>query len=165
MLRQAGLGAPESVRFGSWPDIATHVEDLLERHERVWVRALHGAGTRAALPVRTPEQAVAWVRWWSEERGLAPDQFMAAQMLPGREFAYQSLWQDGELVAGQARERVEYLYGHLTPSGQTSTPTVARTVAEPAVDALALAAIRALDPEPHGVFCVDMKQDADGQPA
>ena len=66
----------------------------------------------------------------------------------GREFAYQSVWQDGELVAGQARERVEYLYGHLTPSGQTSTPSVARTVDEPAVDDLAIRSIRALDPDP-----------------
>ena len=89
---------------------------------------------------------------------------MASEMLPGREFAYQSVWQDGTLVAGQCRERVEYLYGHLTPSGQTSTPAVARTVRAPEVDDVALAAIRALDARPHGVFCVDLKQDASGQP-
>ena len=88
--------------------------------------------------------------------------FMASELLPGREFAYQSVWQDGELVAGQARERVEYLYGHLTPHGQSSTPSVARTVRIPAVDVTALAAIRALDPCPHGVYCVDMKESADG---
>ena len=67
-----------------------------------------------------------------------------------------------QLVAGQARERVEYLYGHLTPSGQTSTPSVARTVAEPAVDDLAQRRIRALDPQPRGVYCVDIKESADG---
>ena len=27
---------------------------------------------------------------------------MASEMLPGREFAYQSVWQDGDLVVGQA---------------------------------------------------------------
>jgi len=104
------------------------------------------------------------VRWWHEEKGLSPTDFMAAEMLPGREFAYQSLWQDGHLVAGQARERVEYLYGHLTPHGQTSTPAVARTVRRPDVDALAIAAVEALDPRPSGVFCVDVKEAADGLP-
>jgi carbamoyl-phosphate synthase large subunit len=164
VLRAARIGSPESVRFDGQTDVADRVADLLKRHDSVWIRALHGAGTRAALPVRTPDQAVAWIAWWTEERGLAPDQFMAAQTLPGREFAYQSLWQEGELVAGLARERLEYLYGHLTPSGQTSTPAVARTVRDSSVDDLALAAIRAIDPEPHGVFCVDIKQDANGCP-
>jgi carbamoyl-phosphate synthase large subunit len=112
--------------------------------------------------VRSGSQAEAWVRWWIDERGLLASDFMVSEFLPGREFAYQSVWQDGELVAGQARERLEYLYGHLTPSGQTSTPAVARTVDEPAVDALAMRAIRALDAEPRGAYCVDVKEAADG---
>lgn len=164
VLHAAEVRSPESVRFADEADAHDRVADLLERHATVWVRALRGAGTRGALPVTSPEQALAWISWWTEERGLTVTEFMAAQMLPGREFAYQSLWQDGELVAGQARERLEYLYGHLTPSGQTSTPAVARTVANPVVDTLAMAAIRAIDPHPHGVFCVDMKEDAEGRP-
>jgi carbamoyl-phosphate synthase large subunit len=140
------------------------VADLLRRHERVWVRARAGAGARASLPVRRPEQAHAWVSWWMEERGLSASDFMVSEMLCGREFAYQSVWQDGELVAGQARERVEYLYGHLTPSGQTSTPSVTRTISEPAVDGLAQRAVRAVDPSPQGVYCVDMKENAEGVP-
>ena len=95
---------------------------------------------------------------------MSAHDFMVSEFLGGREFAYQSVWQDGELIAGQARERVEYLYGHLTPSGQTSTPSVARTVALPGVDDLACAAIKALDPRPRGVYCVDIKESASGQP-
>jgi len=95
---------------------------------------------------------------------MSASDFMLSEFLGGREFAYQSVWQDGELVAGQARERVEYLYGHLTPSGQTSTPSVARTVAEPEVDRLACAAIKALDPRPRGVYCVDIKESSSGEP-
>src|SRR5207245_2208796 len=108
--------------------------------------------------------ARAWIAWWVDERGMQPRDFMAGEMLPGREFAYQSIWQDGELVAGQARERLEYLYGHLTPSGQTSTPSVARTVHEPAVDAAAQRAIQAVEAVPNGVYCVDLKQNAAGTP-
>jgi carbamoyl-phosphate synthase large subunit len=163
-MRQADVSVPESYPFEDLTDVAEVTKAMLASHERVWVRARTGAGARASLPVRSADQAVAWVCWWVEERGLSPRDFMAAEMLPGREFAYQSLWQDGELVAGQARERIEYLYGFLTPSGQSSTPAVARTVAEPAVDLLACQAVRALDPRPNGVYCVDIKEAVDGSP-
>jgi carbamoyl-phosphate synthase large subunit len=102
------------------------------------------------------------VEWWVDERGLAIADFMAAERLPGAEFAYQSVWKDGALIAGQARERVEYLYGHLTPSGQTSTPAVARTIAVPEVDRVAQQAILVLDPSPQGVYCADLKTASDG---
>lgn len=163
-MGDAGVAVPESAPFTDWESVRAVTADLLSRHERVWIRARVGAGARGSLPVRSADQAVAWIRWWEAERGMSPGDFMAAQMLPGREFAYQSIWQDGELVAGQARERVEYLYGHLTPHGQTSTPAVARTVDLPEVDELACAAVRALDPGPMGVYCVDVKESADGKP-
>jgi hypothetical protein len=163
-LRAESVPVPDAVLCDSIDDVVPLTEKLLADHQRVWVRARSGAGARASLPVRTGAQAEAWVRWWVDERGLVPSDFMLSEYLPGREFAYQSVWQDGELVAGQARERLEYLYGHLTPSGQTSTPAIARTVRIPTVDDVAARAIRALDPEPQGVYCVDMKESADGQP-
>ncbi|MGH9012884.1 MAG: hypothetical protein ACRDZ1_02930 [Acidimicrobiia bacterium] len=163
-MAAADVAVPEAVAYSSPADVSPVTEKLLGEHERVWVRARVGAGARASLPVRSGAQADAWVRWWVDERGLAASDFMASELLPGREFAYQSVWQDGKLVAGQARERVEYLYGHLTPSGQTSTPAVACTVREPGVDDLAMAAIRALDPVPRGVYCVDIKESASGAP-
>jgi len=119
-LTEREVPVPESAAITTLDDACMRVEDLLRRHERVWIRARTGAGARASLPVRTSLQARSWIAWWVDERGMQPCDFMACEMLPGREFAYQSVWQDGELVAGQARERLEYLYGHLTPSGQTS---------------------------------------------
>jgi len=50
----AGVAMPENVDYDD--DLASVVsatEKLLERHERVWVRARRGAGARASLPVRT----------------------------------------------------------------------------------------------------------------
>ena len=163
-MRDADVSVPEAATYESLAAVIDVTDDLLTKHERVWVRARVGAGGRASLPVRTGAQADAWIRWWIDERNMKATDFMVSEMLPGREFAYQSVWQDGALVAGQARERVEYLYGHLTPSGQTSTPSVARTVREPVVDDLALRAIRALDPAPRGVYCVDIKESATGAP-
>ena len=163
-MEQAGVAVPVSLDFTDRSSVAERTQQLLSTYERVWIRARVGAGARASLPVRSAEQALSWIDWWVDEKGMSPVDFMGAEMLPGREFAYQSLWQDGALIAGQARERVEYLYGFLTPSGQTSTPAVARTVREPCIDELAQRAVRALDPRPHGVYCVDIKEAADGAP-
>lgn len=163
-ISQVGVPVPESAGVENLGTATEVVAGMLTRYERVWVRARAGAGARASLPVRRPEQASAWIAWWIDERGMRACDFMVSEMLPGREFAYQSVWQDGELVAGQCRERLEYLYGHLTPSGQTSTPAVARTVACPEVDEIAQRAIRAIDDSPQGVYCVDLKESADGVP-
>ena len=89
--------------------------------------------------------------------------FMVSQFLPGREYAFQSLWKDGELLTSQARERLQYLYGHLTPSGQTSTPSLAKTVHRQDLNELAAACVRAVDPQATGIFCVDLKEDAEGR--
>jgi carbamoyl-phosphate synthase large subunit len=164
-MSAAGVPMPESIDFDDDLDhVVDATESLLTRHERVWVRARRGAGARASLPVRSGAQARAWITWWTDEKGMASRDFMASEMLPGREFAYQSVWQDGRMLAGQARERVVYLYGFLAPSGQSSTPQIARTVDEPPVDEVAQRAVRALDPRPNGVYCVDIKESAAGVP-
>lgn len=163
-VRAAGLPSPEFAHVRSEDELRAATKRILQRHGKAWVRAVHGAGARASLPVTSPEQAVSWLRYWVEVKGLAPSDFMVTQFLPGREFAFQSLWQDGRLVTSQARERVEYLFGNLVPSGQTSTPSVARTVRRADVNELAIAAIHALDPNATGIFCADLKEDEHGVP-
>jgi hypothetical protein len=160
-MAQAKVPTPVSSDIVDLDDAETQTDKLLADFERVWIRARTGAGSRAALPVRSGLQARHWIEYWMSEKGLQASDFMAAEMLPGREFAYQSVWHRGQLICGQARERVEYLYGFLSPSGQSSTPAVARTVREDAVDQTAIRAIQALDPEPHGVYCVDAKTGED----
>jgi carbamoyl-phosphate synthase large subunit len=163
-MAEAGLPTPRFVRPESEESLREATASILDRRERAWVRAVRGAGARASLPVSSPDQAVAWVRYWSETRGLATKDFMVSEFLPGGEFAFQSLWLEGELVTSAARERLEYVFGHLMPSGQSSSPSVARTVHRTDVNELATQAVQAVDPRATGVFCVDLKEDEDGRP-
>lgn len=163
-IQAAGLPVPEFAGVDSENTLREGTERILDRHAKVWVRATRGAGARASLPVTNSEQAVQWVRYWIDVKGFDWDDFMVTEFLPGREFAFQSLWREGELLTSQARERLQYLFGHLVPSGQTSTPSVARTVHRSDVNELASDAIRALDAGATGVFCADLKEDADGRP-
>lgn len=133
-------------------------------NEKMWVRATEGAGSRASLPVINFKQARMWIEYWDRMKDVKYGEFMMSEFLPGKEFAFQSIWKKGELITSQARERIEYLFANRMPSGQSSTPTVAKTVHREDVNRIATKAIRALDKEANGVFCVDLKENKKGIP-
>ena len=137
-------------------------KQVASRSEFVWVRLNRGAGSIGALPVRTYEQAKNWIDYWADMKGQWHTNFMFCEHLPGREFAWQSLWHDGELIRGFPRERLEYVFGHLMPSGQSSTPSVAVLSKDLRVPTLGAAAVGAVDVKPHGIYGVDMKEDVEG---
>jgi len=163
-MADRGVSVPVAFHVTSPETLKHALAELLELQPKLWLRAIRGAGSRASLPVNSFYQADAWIDYWRTFRGIDYGDFMASEFLPGPEFAWQSLWYQGELITSQARERVEYIFGNLTPSGQTSSPSVARTVNRDDVNSAGVAAVRAVMDEPHGVFCVDMKESADGQP-
>ena len=163
-MQEAGVPVPQAIHLQDIDQLASALSQLLVKQPRVWLRAIRGAGSRASLPVSNALQAEGWIDYWRDFRGLQPSDFMLSELLPGAEFAWQSLWRDGELITSQARERLEYVFGNLTPSGQTSSPSVARTVNRADVNQIGRAAVLAADPRADGVFCVDMKEDGEGTP-
>jgi carbamoyl-phosphate synthase large subunit len=98
-------------------------------------------------------------------KGLKYSDFMVCEFLPGKEFAFQSIWKDGEIITSQARERMEYVFGNLTPSGQSSSPSIAKTVHRNDVNKIATEAVKTIDKKATGIFCVDMKENKQGVPS
>ncbi|MEM3874848.1 MAG: ATP-grasp domain-containing protein [Candidatus Bathyarchaeia archaeon] len=128
----------------------------------IWIRARHGAGGRGSTPAYNRETALSWINYW-RARGMKWD-FIAQEHLPGRNIGFHSLWKDGELVTSMARERIEYVYPHLAPSGVTGTPAVQRTIHDDDVNKIATEAVLAIDPKFNGIACVDLKENRDGVP-
>jgi len=127
-----------------------------------WYRATKGAGGKASLIITTESEIKMWRDYWRKrEPGI---KFMLSEFLPGPEYAWQSLWWNGKLIVSQARQRLEYLFGYLTPSGQTSSPTVAKTVHNSTVNQTCTDAILAVDSKATGIFCVDLKENDKGVP-
>jgi carbamoyl-phosphate synthase large subunit len=122
-----------------------------------WLRATSGAGARGSCKVESLEQGYAWLDFW-KARGVNW-QFMAQEYLPGPEFAFQSVWYQGRLITSAARERLEFVFPQHAPSGVTSSPVVARSVHNEQVNRIATQAILAVDDEPNGIYCVDLKCD------
>ncbi len=152
--------------YDTLPIIISDAEDInyaFRQFNRVyWLRSAYGTGGRGSTPIRNTATAKAWIKYW-RSRG-AKDNFIAQKYLPGRNIAFHSVWCDGELVTSQARERVEYIYPYLSPSGITGTPAVQRTIVDAKVNRTAIDSILCIDDSPDGIFCVDLKEDEKGKP-
>ncbi|HEY8489716.1 MAG TPA: carboxylate--amine ligase [Dehalococcoidia bacterium] len=151
----AGLRVPET-------RLITTVDDLraaFEAYGDPWLRPVTGAAGRGALHARGFEQARLWLEF---NQGWGS--YTAARYLSPESVTWQSIWNRGELVVAQSRRRLYWEFADRAPSGVTGITGAAVTVADPALDEIAQRAILAVDPQPHGVFSVDLTYDADGVP-
>jgi hypothetical protein len=166
LLSKKGINVPLSIQVKSINNLKQDMEYIMNESDRdvIWLRAIKGAGSKAALPVKSYRQAREWIHYWRSTKMLESRDFMISELLPGREYAFQSLWYKGELITSQARERIEYLFGNLFPSGQSSSPSVARTVHNEDVNRVATEAVNAIDEEATGIFCIDLKENSKGIP-
>lgn len=130
----------------------------------VWMRARTGAGSFAAKKVDSEKAAWEWRNVWHLR--LDVGDFMLSEYLPGEDRSYTGVWWRGEPVASACRVRVEYA-DMRTPSGQCSSPRIAKLDSRPETFDIAEAAIRrvseATNTRPHGAFYVDMREAADGR--
>lgn len=164
LLRARGIPAPLTLPVRSLARVAALFRTFPDRR-RLWCRIRAGAGSMGAVPVATPAQASAWIRYWREMRDVPVAAFTLSEYLPGRDFACQSLWTNGRLVLVKTMERLSYHGAVRHPSGVSSIAALARSVIEPRVADVAVRAIRALGSRVSGAFSVDLKEDRRGVPA
>jgi len=162
-LKKMGIAVPEAYWLKDEGDLHIACESLLVSGEKAWLRGIHGSGSTASLPVKTREQVENWIQYWIDMKGYELADFMISEFLPGPEYAWQSVWHKGTLVRAELRQRIEYLGGKQSISGQTSSPSVARTVVSDKANLLGYDAVKAIDPDASGIFCVDMKTDEEGR--
>jgi carbamoyl-phosphate synthase large subunit len=161
-LRERGIPAPLTYPITNVAKVERLFRHFKPRAE-LWCRIRVGAGSHGAIPVRNPAQVKSWVAYWETMRAVPRRSFTLSEYLPGRDFCVQCLWDNGTLVLAKMAERITYL-DTGGPSGVSSMPALARTAYEPRVFAVCEQAIRALDARASGVYFVDIKESADGEP-
>lgn len=160
LLRAAGIPVPDTFVIQREEDVHAAFSAIPTRP--VWVRGSGAPGIGigvASLPCREAKHAVAWIDHYRGWGG-----FIASRFLPGRNLTWCGLFRDGQLLAAQTRERLEYVIPHVSPSGITGAPAVSRTVVDARVRSIGEAAVRALPGPAHGIFFVDMTEDEEGAP-
>ncbi|MEM2875349.1 MAG: ATP-grasp domain-containing protein, partial [Candidatus Bathyarchaeia archaeon] len=159
VLKKAGVPVPETIEIRGEEDIYRAFEEL---EKPIWIRSTTGAGGKGSTPVSSVKAALAWVEYWmSRDKKL---KFIAQEYLPGRNLAFHALFRNGELITSMARERVEYIYPNISPSGITGTPSVQRTIHSEKVNRIAEEAVLAIDPSYNGIASVDLKEDSEKTP-
>ncbi len=155
-LKAAEVPVPESMPVETQHDL----DEAFERFDgELWLRAATGAGGAGAFKTGNPDHAKMWLdmhEGWGN--------FTAAEVLPGPgDYVQDSVWDHGNLIALQSQSRILRGTVSISLPGVTARGS-ATSDAPPEVDEIGMAAVRALMPEPHGIFRVDFFADADGVP-
>lgn len=155
LWRDAGLKVPDTHPVESVEEL----EKAFAEFGDVWIRKTSGAAGRGSFHTSSPAQAKAWVDF----NGGFED-FTASAYLSPVSVTWQSIWNDGELIVAQGRQRISWEFGDRAPSGVTGITGSAVTVSDQQVDEISLKAIHAIDRHPHGIFSVDLTYDKEGIP-
>lgn len=128
-----------------------------------WLRASSGYGGKASLPVKNFNQAKMWISYWID-RGLSWNNFLASELLPGREVSWVSIWRNGKLICSQQKERISWVQGHIAPSGVGGTTAIQKTVSYSRINKICTDTIKAIDKTPNGIYVIDTKENRKGVP-
>ena len=160
-FQKAGLSVPRNIFINDEKDLIESFRDLRENEsQKIWIRSndISGGG-KGSLPTSSLEFAREWI---NHHDGWGT--FMAAEILTSETVTWQSVWKDGELVVAQTRKRSGWVHGNRAVSGVTGVTRVGVTHSDPEIDSLAIAAIKAVDENPNGIFGVDFAIDKNGTP-
>lgn len=133
-------------------------------HGQAWMRLRRGAGSMGALRVRSNAMMEAWLAYWHAERGVTADEWMIAEILPGRDLSWTGVYLDGELLGSACKERVVPMGASRHPANVSSTASVQTIVSRRDVNERCERAVQLLDPEPNGVYMLDLRENVDGVP-
>jgi hypothetical protein len=155
-LEAAGVPAPPSLLVETPADLKQAFKQF---GPDVWLRARQGAGSRGAYRAPSYDLGSAWLDihdGWGR--------FMAAEVMPGPlELSWESIWKEGELIAGQVETRVVRGNIGISLPGVSNRGVLLRD-GPPEAAAVAELAVKALMPVPDGIFRVDLISDSAGSP-
>ena len=136
-------------------------EDLLnayqEIHGEMWIRDIKGAGGKGSLKTNSFDEALHWINY---NRGWG--HYTIAEYLSEKSTTFTSIWKDGILIAGQGRKRLYWELGPAFISGVSGATGGGATDNDPVVAEIAIKSVKAIDPEPNGIYSVDMTYGQDG---
>jgi len=154
--KSAGIKVPNTLFIQNKEDLSNAFKYL---GERIWIRDIKGAGGKGSLPTSDFKEACSWLDFCN-----GYGHFNAAELLSDRTVTWSGIWNHGELVVAQTRERLYWEYSNNSYSGVTGLTGTGITVDDQKVTDIALASIFAIDSSPNGIFSVDMTYDFNGLP-
>jgi carbamoyl-phosphate synthase large subunit len=164
-LDGCGMNVPKSITLSSYKDLEKRFDEVkISDNHPVWCRIRRGSGSAGAAPVYSKEEAFFWIQYWEMHKSSSISDFMLSEYLPGKDYHFFSLWQDGELVIGKSIQRMEYVCSKYTVSGTSSSPSLCKLVNDETVQNICIECVKAIDPNAQGLFGVDLKGNVNDVP-
>lgn len=135
------------------------LKDFIDTYGTVWLRAIKGCGGKGSISTSNYEFAVNWI-----DNFDGWGQFTAAELLTKKTATWSAIWNQGELIISQIRERKYWEFSYLALSGVTGITGAQITKKDSFLDELAIKCIKSITDCPHGIVSVDFCYDKDGIP-
>jgi hypothetical protein len=159
-FKAAKIKVPQNMMIDNEADLRCAFDELADKNGKIWLRASSiGGGGKGALPTNSYDFAKQWIDHfdgWGD--------FVAAEMLTFETVTWISIWYEGELIVAQGRLRQGWTHGNRAISGVTGVTKVGKTYSDNIMESIGMAAVKAVDDKPHGIFGVDMTYDENGIP-
>jgi carbamoyl-phosphate synthase large subunit len=120
----------------------------------LWLRKRKGVGGSKSFIAYSLGQAKFWIEYW-EGYG----EFIASEVLQGRNLSWIGLYKDGELITSGGYQRLRYFMERISPTGVTGNINVGMTIHDDELNYAAERAVQAIDNKPNGVYTVDVKEN------
>lgn len=163
-LEQAGVNVPKTLKFEDIDDFENDIQKLKQnKKDFIWCRVKEGAGSRGAAPFSEARHISFWLDYWKKEKGVDKEEFIFSEYLPGNDYMFFSLWNNGELVIGKTCERLEYTCSKYTLSGTSSSPSVGQQVYDEKIIETCKKTVKTVDENATGIFAIDLKENKKGE--
>ena len=157
IMKKNGIRVAKSIEINNFEDIDKFIKENSD--DKYWIRPKKGSGSTGATWVKNSEQAVAWIKLWTELRNYSINDFTISEFLPNRDFAVQSIWKNGKLQIIKAAQRLEYVYARNRLSNMSSSPAFAKSIYDEKIFEFAIKVVKSLSKKPNGNYCLDLKED------
>lgn len=128
-----------------------------------WVRSTEGSSGLGSLKIESQQMLDQWI-----SINPSVNEFIATEYLPGRNMACKLLYFNGKLTRTACAERVNYIMAKVAPSGITGNTSFGRLLNEPTLVKISTNVLNKLahllNTNLNGIFTVDFKEDARGNP-
>lgn len=156
-LEKTGL-VPRFRIYNREKDVYSLIIKKVFKNTPVWIRCFDVGSTsgKGAFRANSIKEGEAWVLINGDVK-----EFMISDVLPGRNFACNLLYQNGVLLQHAIYERLEYFMAKVSPSGITGNICVGKLVNDSDVFENSVIAINEIanvtGSKPNGLYTVDLK--------
>ena len=155
--KKAGFRKPKTFLVNNEEDLLNAYREI---HGEMWIRdILRGAGGKGSFKTGEFEVAKHWIEF---KQGWG--HYTVAEYLSEKSTTFTSIWKDSMLIAGQGRKRLYWELGSAFISGVSGATGAGATDNDLVVATRAMKAVKAIDPEPNGIYSVDLTYGQDGLP-